>query len=309
MGRKSFVRINFVDLIIAPESVECLHCRQHVSRRWTAKRYATDLSLSGISLLKITVGVYQCLACKVFFRNCVPFLRKKAKFTNSVVNTAIAAVIEDGMAVGRVPRRMERDFGISLNESTVRFWIATIEPAQSWDSYKSNIQKIFSGILCVDEMYQGNLAFLFAVDPAAPNGDKLIAYQLIKGKVLNADIRNFLQDIRSSGIEPDQVVTDGSPLYPEVVNEIWPKSAHQLCLFHKTHRLVEAVSNTYNRIKSDIPKAPTKGGGGITAQIRTDGIEKVRDLRAQGKGIREIARLTGHSRNTVKKRYSRHTSE
>jgi len=33
----------------------------------------------------------------------------------------------------------------------------------------------FSGVLCIDEVYQGQLAFLFAVDPAAPDGDRLVA--------------------------------------------------------------------------------------------------------------------------------------
>jgi hypothetical protein len=32
----------------------------------------------------------------------------------------------------------------------------------------------FSGILCVDEVYQDKLALLLAVDPAAPDGDRLV---------------------------------------------------------------------------------------------------------------------------------------
>ena len=36
----------------------------------------------------------------------------------------------------------------------------------------------FSGILCVDEVYQGDLALLLAVDPAAPDGDRLVGYTL-----------------------------------------------------------------------------------------------------------------------------------
>jgi RHS repeat-associated protein len=37
----------------------------------------------------------------------------------------------------------------------------------------------FSGILCVDEAYQGDLALLVAVKTAAPNGDRLIGYALV----------------------------------------------------------------------------------------------------------------------------------
>ncbi|MDQ2997096.1 MAG: hypothetical protein M3R61_08585, partial [Chloroflexota bacterium] len=46
-----------------------------------------------------------------------------------------------------------------------------------------NPLQAFSGVLCVDEVYQGQLAFLFAVDPVAPDGDRLIGYQLIHGDV------------------------------------------------------------------------------------------------------------------------------
>jgi hypothetical protein len=37
----------------------------------------------------------------------------------------------------------------------------------------------FSGILCVDEVYQGDPALLLAVDPAAPDGDRLVGYTLL----------------------------------------------------------------------------------------------------------------------------------
>lgn len=127
MGRVSLTPVTFMDLVIAPESSDCPRCQMIVSRRWTTKRYAADLSLSDVSIMKITVGVYRCQACMAFFRNVIPFLRKKAKFTNNVVTAAIAAVIEDGMAVGRVPKRMQRDFGIHLSESTIRYWISNIQ--------------------------------------------------------------------------------------------------------------------------------------------------------------------------------------
>ena len=37
----------------------------------------------------------------------------------------------------------------------------------------------FSGILCVEEVYQGELALLLAVDPLAPDGDRLVGYTLL----------------------------------------------------------------------------------------------------------------------------------
>ena len=40
--------------------------------------------------------------------------------------------------------------------------------------YQKWVVEEFSGILCVDEAYQDKLALLLAVDPAAPEGDRLV---------------------------------------------------------------------------------------------------------------------------------------
>jgi hypothetical protein len=37
----------------------------------------------------------------------------------------------------------------------------------------------FSGILCLDEVHQGDLALLLAVDPVAPDGDRLVGFKLL----------------------------------------------------------------------------------------------------------------------------------
>jgi hypothetical protein len=52
----------------------------------------------------------------------------------------------------------------------------------------------FSGILCVTEVYQGQLALLLAVDPAAPDGDRLVGYQLVHGRVDTAVVAGFLSE-------------------------------------------------------------------------------------------------------------------
>ena len=46
--------------------------------------------------------------------------------------------------------------------------------------YQPWVVESFSGILCVDEVYQGKLALLLAVDPAAPDGDRLVGYELVQ---------------------------------------------------------------------------------------------------------------------------------
>ena len=96
----------------------------------------------------------------------------------------------------------------------------------------------FSGILCVDEVYQGELALLLAVDPLAPDGDRLVGYTLltnVKG-VNQKTIKGFLEQLRAAGVQPAEVISDDSPSYPAALSEIWPQAVHQLCLFHATRR-------------------------------------------------------------------------
>ena len=124
----------------------------------------------------------------------------------------------------------------------------------------------FSGILCVDGVYQDQLALLLAVDPAAPDGDRLVGYQLVHGDVSSADVERFLTHLKDVGIAPADVVTDGSALYPSVLAKVWADAAHQLCLFHETRHITNAVMKVINQVRKALPTAPpTAGarGGGV----------------------------------------------
>jgi len=45
-------------------------------------------------------------------------------------------------------------------------------------------------------------------------------------------MRRFLNNLKSWGLLPCVVVTDGSNLYPTVLAALWPHARHQLCVFH-----------------------------------------------------------------------------
>ena len=56
-------------------------------------------------------------------------------------------------------------------------------------------------------------------------------------------MRRFLKNLRTWGLTPAVVVTDGSNLYPGVLAEVWPDADHQLCVFHtvRTQTRIEAA--------------------------------------------------------------------
>ncbi len=301
----------------------CDRCARLAPRVWDADRGAIDIDLDRPVLLQVTVGVHYCAVCRHYFRAQPPFLRRDATYTDRVVAKAVASVLRDGMAVARVGQRLARDFWVQPSERTIRLWCRAYTDGLSLEGdYQRWVVDEFSGVLCVDEVYQNRLALLVAVDPAAPAGDRLVGYQLVHGEVQQADVARFLERLRAAGIGPDQVVTDASPLYPAALRLVWPTAAHQLCLFHETRLVVDAVARVTQAVRAELPKAPPiqrpKGRFRVEPPPASDGagpaydrrtrVALVRRLHREGYSLRAIARLTGHSRMTIP-RWLRETAE
>lgn len=240
-------------------ALPCDRCGGLAPRVWDTARTAIDLDLDAPVLLRVDVSVHHCRSCRHHFRAQPPFLRPDAIYTNRIVAKALQAVFEDGLAFRRVPDRLARDFWIRPTEALVRSWCRQYSThlAQQ-ESYLPWVVEEFSGILCVDEVYQGKLALLLAVDPAAPTGDRLVGYQLVDGAVDQAAVAAFLQRLKEAGICPEQVITDGSTLYPAVLAAIWPTAAHQLCLFHETRHVTEAAAAVVSLARRSLPMPPPR---------------------------------------------------
>jgi hypothetical protein len=193
------------------------------------------------------------------FRAQPSFLRPRAVYTRRVVQKAIDAVHRDGLATRCVADHLARDFWIKPDEKMVRLWCRAYAAEIDFAiDYQPWVVANFSGILCVDEVYQGDLALLLAVDPAAPDGDRLVGYILLpRTKEVDQNmIRTFIDHLRAAVVHPDEVITDDSRLYPSVLAEVWPTANHQLCLFHATRRVVRAVSDAVKQVRRALPPPP-----------------------------------------------------
>lgn len=306
---------------VLPE-VACDQCGQPAPRAWEAERVAIDIHLDHPVLLLVQVSVHHCPACQHYFRAQPPFLRPDASYTNRVVEKAVQSVFADGMAFRRVAARLARDFWVQPSEKMIRLWCRRY--ADGFDlerDYQPWVVSEFSGILCVDEVYQDRLALLLAVDPAAPKGDRLIGYQLVhSAKVTPADITGFLERLKQAGITPDQLITDGSTLYPRIVAAVWPQAAHQLCLFHQTRLVTDAAKQVIKAIFAELPRVPRTPAAAAAPEQPADdttgrrsrrgrlyqhqqqtGRRLVHQLRDQGATISAIARQVSLSRMTVRK--------
>src|SRR2546429_9914196 len=80
--------------------------------------------------------------------------------------------------------------------------------------------------------------------------------------------RPFRARRRAAGSRPAEVIPDASTLYPAVLAEIWPTAAHQLCLFHATRRVVEAVNDVVKHVRRTLPSPPPAKGLALGGRLR-----------------------------------------
>jgi hypothetical protein len=119
----------------------------------------------------------------------------------------------------------------------------------------------FSGYLAIDEVYDGPFCVLSIVDNRA---FRRLAFRVLEHDPDQQDMRSFLADFK---VELDRrslvvrgITTDGSSLYPKVLKELWPKTPHQICVFHVLKEITKAVLRALAKLRKElakqIPKLP-----------------------------------------------------
>lgn len=83
----------------------------------------------------------------------------------------------------------------------------------------------FSGYLAIDEVYDGPFCILSVVDN---RHFQRLSCRVLEHDPNQEDVRDFLADFKAQldrrGLKVRGVTTDGSPLYPKVIKELWPKA-------------------------------------------------------------------------------------
>jgi hypothetical protein len=117
----------------------------------------------------------------------------------------------------------------------------------------------FSGYVAADELYDGPFCVLSAVDNRCY---KRILYEVLDHDPNHDDIRAFLGRLKTAldtrGLTLQGITTDGSPLYPEPLAEVFSGVPHQLCQFHVikeiTKGVLKAVAQVRERLAQSTPK-------------------------------------------------------
>jgi hypothetical protein len=117
----------------------------------------------------------------------------------------------------------------------------------------------FSCYLAIDEVYDGPHCILSVVDNRHYHR---LAVRVLEHDPTQDDVRAFLTEFQAQlqqrGLAVRGVTTDGSPLYPKVLKELWPTVPHQRCRFHIlkeiTKAVLRALAKLRKEIKATIPK-------------------------------------------------------
>jgi hypothetical protein len=213
----------------APATHPCPHCGTQAHRKRRLRRRIRSLAYRQVVWLDVHYAEYQarCSCCRCF-RSWPLDVPPRADYDGLVRNAVLDRLLEDGLNVQRTLEAMQRDFFLKLSEGFVydclRWKVAQLDlPA-----HRRLVLDQFSGTLCIDELHLGRFTLLLATDPVA---DLPVGFALVSRND-QEHMRRFLNHLKSGGLLPRVVVTDGSNLYPAVLAQLWPHARHQLCVFH-----------------------------------------------------------------------------
>jgi hypothetical protein len=89
-----------------------------------------------------------------------------------------------------------------------------------------------------------------------------LACSVLDHNPTHEDVRVFLgglkEQLQQRGLKVRGLTTDGSPLYPKILKELWPDVPHQLCQFHIlkeiTKAVLRALAKLRKELKAQLPK-------------------------------------------------------
>ena len=105
----------------------------------------------------------------------------------------------------------------------------------------------------------------------------------------HTDIRSFLGEFKAQ-LEARQlrvkgITTDGSPLYPKPLAELWPDVRHQLCEFHVIKEITKAMLHAVAKLRKELSAKIPKQGRGRPGKARN---AHARTIRRQKQRVTDL---------------------
>jgi transposase-like protein len=196
------------------------------------------------------VGVYRAhCGCCEYFQAPIPGVPKGGQYSLEVRNTVANSLIRDRLPYRKVQERMREDFCLSVSLGYIHDCFNWAYTQIDSEARRAWTVEHFSGVLCIDEVHDSGRVLLYGTDPISD----FTVHFAINTSNDQQQMDAFLEELQGMGIDPQVVITDGSPLYKDALQEVWRGVEHQLCIFHvikEVNKLVlDALRSGKNRIK------------------------------------------------------------
>ena len=126
----------------------------------------------------------------------------------------------------------------------------------------------FSGSIAADELDDGPYGVLSIIDN---HRFKRLFYEVLDHNPTTGDITAFFQRfqeaLKARGLKLRGITTDGSPLYPPAIAEVFGPVPHQVCQFHILAELTQAVLHAVARVRRQLKAALPKIGRGRPSRV------------------------------------------
>lgn len=117
----------------------------------------------------------------------------------------------------------------------------------------------FSGYIAADELYDGPYCVLSVVDN---HRFRRLIYEVLDHNPTEEDITKFFRQFRDAlearGLSLKGITTDGSPLYPPAIAQVFGAAPHQVCQFHVIAEInkavLKAVAGARRQLKTTLPQ-------------------------------------------------------
>jgi hypothetical protein len=280
----------------APRKAPCPKCGKRGRRKRTVTRRVRTVAYKAIAYLEITYGEYRARCdCSATFRTTPGDVLPKAKYDNKVRDLVLARILDDGMSIERVLRSLQREFLLDLSSGFVYDVLHDLAAGLDMAGHRRTVLEHFSGSLCVDELHLGRFTLLLATDPLS---DLPVAFALVAANDQGHMLR-FLKNLKTWGLQPEVVVTDGSNLYPAVLAELWPDADHQLCVFHVIKDINKQTLDAVRRMRTAMGR---RGKAGRKKKRGRKGAKSKAAAARRGMTVKEKASFVFKHRYLIVKR-------
>jgi len=280
----------------APKKAPCPKCGKLGRRKRTCTRSVRTVAYKAIVFLEITYGEYGARCeCSTTFRNTPEGVLPKAQYDNRVRDLVLERILQDGMSIERTLPSLRREFLLDLSSGFVYDVLRDHAAQLDMAAHRRHVLEHFSGTLCVDELHLGRFTLLLATDPLS---DLPVAFALVAANDQD-HMRRFLKNLQTWGLNPQVVVTDGSNLYPAVLEELWPDADHQLCVFHVIKDINKLILDAVRRLRNAMNR---RGKAGRKKKRGRKGAKSKAAAARRGMTVKEKAHFVFKHRYLIVKR-------